>query len=144
MTAIRHVRTSTIAIGLCAALFGAACGGEDSSAEGDPVTTPSPEVTSTEPSTTVGASSRSSRRSPRKTPPMRDAVAQAIREPEHVLGQPAHVGNLLVEERQLLFVGLNGMLRHLPSGHSKSTEASTADENCCARHPRDQPKRPVM
>lgn len=46
-----HMRTSTIAFSICAALLGAACGGSDGSAEGDAVTAPSMPATSTEPST---------------------------------------------------------------------------------------------
>ena len=49
MTAMRHTRTSTIAIGLCTAMLVASCGGSDGAAEGEPLTGP----TSTETSTTV-------------------------------------------------------------------------------------------
>ncbi len=55
MSAMRHARNSTFAIGVCVALLGAACGGSDGSADGDPATTPSLESTTTAPSTTVAA-----------------------------------------------------------------------------------------
>ena len=59
MTVTRRARTSVIAIGLAAALVGAACGGSDDSTGGDSVATPPTDATSTvattESSTTTAA-----------------------------------------------------------------------------------------
>ena len=52
-----NARTSAIAIGLCAVLSGASCGGSEDAADGDALTDASPVPTSADPSTTAGATS---------------------------------------------------------------------------------------
>ncbi len=74
MTAMRHVRTSTVAIGVVVALVCAACASEDGSSEGGAASAPSLDASSTAPSATLGPTTTTSTTPPPTSIPPTSAL----------------------------------------------------------------------